>query len=685
MNKQSSRQPYQDPGFAARRLDLQRHLLKPLGDLAVYFPDPSNGASTPDVHRYNASYRARLQHFHLCLLNDQDAAEADQYFSTHEDLVSHWWNHPRNEPDWKMGPIVRVYYECRQRLSEKSRRRIENLMREFREHISFGGTENHIINRVVITLLCDAALGIEDDKTRLAAEVFERWIWLRGHRGYMEYNSPTYHTHCVLPLLLMYDFSGHEKWRDSTARALDQIMAMIAIQSLNGSRGGPWHRATSPKELGDSRSDVAFIASHVYFGNCPSPPAVGSSTWATTTYRVPGIIHKMATERANAGCYVIRQKVDTVEPTLDAYFYMTPRCLLACFQNEKPFKCHYYGSTNGSNLHPWELAFSDPEKVLGVWRNLTDVNDFQNTNTAFMQVRGVLLFRGRWLDYNGNLGDVIEETAGDRKLYFYSIESGGSLVYVAVIYYPDQDAGILELCLPEETGMDAFMDIIRGAGGSCDMGRRYLTHTSLNGDRIVYDNGRATVNDRDFALEKYPLCESPFVNSKWDSGIIRISHGREELCLDFNDPTVYAGRGLLANYYRDPDFHDIAFTRQDQTIDYTWNKSLPVADAVGGFSTRWSGRFLASYDGCHHFTFKTMGKASLRINGELVVAADSDTANRGGEPIERTGAISLTAGKRHEINVDYVQTGDTAMIVLFLSTSSLPRQTLGLLCELSAP
>jgi hypothetical protein len=109
-----------------------------------------------------------------------------------------------------MGPILRVYYEYRQQLSEKSYRRIESLLREFRGAISFGGTGNHIINRVVISLLCDAALGIDDGKTRLAAEVFARWIWLRGQRGYMEYNSPTYHTHCMQPLLLMYDSTCNE-------------------------------------------------------------------------------------------------------------------------------------------------------------------------------------------------------------------------------------------------------------------------------------------------------------------------------------------------------------------------------------------------------------------------------------------------------------------------------------------
>jgi hypothetical protein len=678
------RQAYEDPHFQMRREELRKFILQPLGEHRFYAPDPSNGVETPCVHRYNAAYRTRLQYYHLCLAAGQEVQEANRYFESHEDLVSHWWNHPRNEPDWKMGPLVRIYFECRSELSDVARLRIENLMREFRGYIAFGGTENHIINRVVIALLCDAALGIADAKTRLAAEVYERWIWLRGHRGYMEYNSPTYHTHSIQPLLLMHDFAPNSKWKDLATRALDQAMSMIAIQSLEGSRGGPWHRATNPNELKDSRSDVAYVASHVFFGNCPRPPTIGTAAWATTKYRVPEIIYRIAMDRPTLGTYEIRQRVDTVDPVLDAYYYIGPNFLLGSFQNAKPFDCRYYGSTNVSNLHPWELSFADPLKVLGVWRDLTTVSENNHANTALMQYRGVLFFQGSWLDYNGNLGQPAVEIGDQRKISYYNIPTGESCVYAAIIEYVDQAAGILEVCLPEEVNdWEHFRAKLRSATGSCDMNHRSISHTNINGDVIAFQNGQATVNGRPFSLESYPLCESPSVNSDWDSGLIQIRHHDKDLLLDFRDPSVRSGRGLSATYYSDPDFQKVAFERVDQTIDYSWRKKRPVVDSTNGFSVRWHGTFLASYTGCHQFTIVTVGKAGLWIDGQSVITADSDPDSRGTATIERTGAIGLVAGQQHEMKVEYSQTGDEAVIVIRMSTPFLPHQTLGLLCELA--
>ncbi len=667
-----------DP-FESRRAALIRTLLADRVDLRAYQPEPTGGRETASVHLYSKSYRQRLALCHVLLKNGESLDQANAYLESHEDLVAHWWNHPRNEPDWKIGPLLCIWFDGGSRINPQARTRLSRLFHHYRDDIAFGGTENHIINRVVLCLLCDEALCHADEKTRLAGELFEQWVEARARRGLMEYNSPTYQQHDVIPLLQMFDYSPVNRWRESARQLLDVMMAMLIAQSIDGVRGGPWHRATSPLELADLRHNTAWILSHFFLGNCPPPLSLNHAIWVTTTYRPSAAVQRLADTGSRPAVYDLRQRVDTVEPELNARFHVTPAFMLGSFQNEPPFICHYYGSNNLSNLHPWQLTFADPEKILGVARSLDDVSDYQNRNTSLAQYGGGLFFRGGWMDYNRNLGtpEVIEDPGRRRTLF--RIPTPHDEVRICITEYPASGLGVLEAVTRSntlQTDEDWRASVVK-AEGNVSADGCFLHHTNLRGERLEWERGSLKVNGEAVSLRDYPLCDAPFLRSAWDSGVIELGSPDHPTVLDFGRSWLGAPRGLKAEYFSDPDFQQLCFQRQDQTLDYIWGEKHPVTGSKSGFSVRWSGVYHATLDGCHLFKVITTGEVRLVIDGRTLVETKP-----GSELLEQSGAVSLCRGRAYPLCIEYRCREAKAHIIVRHSTRLQPFQALGLLREI---
>ena len=61
-----------------------------------------------------------------------------------------------------------------------------------------------------------------------------------------------------------------------------------------------------------------------------------------------------------------------------------------------------------------------------------------------------------------------------------------------------------------------------------------LTYFSKRQGKLCIDSlGLRKLNDKKIDLE-YPTYQSPYLNSKWDSGIIEITYGKKKLLLNFN-------------------------------------------------------------------------------------------------------------------------------------------------------
>ena len=125
------------------------------------------------------------------------------------------------------------------------------------------------------------------------------------------------------------------------------------------------------------------------------------------------------------------------------------------------------------------------------------------------------------------------------------------------------------------------------------------------------------------------------------------------------------GDGLLGSYFNSLDFTGVAVTRIDKQVDFpNWGGQIPIP-GVGpdNWSARWTGKLLARTSGAYTFTTNSDDGIRLWVNNQLVV----DNWSYHG-PTLNSGTITLTAGQKYDIRMDYFEGGGDAVAQLFWST-----------------
>lgn len=111
------------------------------------------------------------------------------------------------------------------------------------------------------------------------------------------------------------------------------------------------------------------------------------------------------------------------------------------------------------------------------------------------------------------------------------------------------------------------------------------------------------------------------------------------------------GDGLTGNYFNGMNFETPMFTRKDNTINFNWGDGSPdpvlQADA---FSVRWTGQIQPKYSETYTFYLTSDNGRRLWINNQLVIDKWIDDWGT-----TYSGTITLTAGQRYDIRVDYFE------------------------------
>jgi hypothetical protein len=130
--------------------------------------------------------------------------------------------------------------------------------------------------------------------------------------------------------------------------------------------------------------------------------------------------------------------------------------------------------------------------------------------------------------------------------------------------------------------------------------------------------------------------------------------------------------GLHADYFSDPGLTNLALSRIDPKVSFSWGREAP-ADVLGSdnFSVRWTGQVVPRYS--EPYTFYTFGDDGVRlwVDGQLLI---DDWVQQ--TVVERQGTIALEAGKPVELRLEYVDYDANAMIRLHWSSPSQPRVTI---------
>jgi glucose/arabinose dehydrogenase len=132
------------------------------------------------------------------------------------------------------------------------------------------------------------------------------------------------------------------------------------------------------------------------------------------------------------------------------------------------------------------------------------------------------------------------------------------------------------------------------------------------------------------------------------------------------------GNGLSATYWDNQDFTGTTVTRVDPTVNFDWGTGSPAAAIdVNTFSARWTGQVQARVTGTHTFYTVSDDGVRLWINGVLVVNNWTDHA-----PIENSGTISLTAGQKYDVRMEFYENAGGAVAKLLWSAPGLAKEVI---------
>jgi mannan endo-1,4-beta-mannosidase len=130
------------------------------------------------------------------------------------------------------------------------------------------------------------------------------------------------------------------------------------------------------------------------------------------------------------------------------------------------------------------------------------------------------------------------------------------------------------------------------------------------------------------------------------------------------------GNGLKAVYYDNINFTGTTVSRIDPTINFNWGGGSPHSSiAPDTFSARWTGFVVPQYSQTYTFYTTTDDGVRLWVDDKLIVDKFADQSAR-----EWSGTITLQAGVRYSIKMEYYENGGQAVCQLRWSSPSQPKQ-----------
>ena len=131
-----------------------------------------------------------------------------------------------------------------------------------------------------------------------------------------------------------------------------------------------------------------------------------------------------------------------------------------------------------------------------------------------------------------------------------------------------------------------------------------------------------------------------------------------------------AGMGLAATYFDDPGFAGVATQRVDRTVNFDWADRSPAPDIEPNtYSARWTGQVRPEFS--EQYTFHTTSNDGVRlwVDGQLLIDNWTNHA-----ATQDTGRITLAAGRKYDLRLEYYQNTGTAVMKLEWSSPSRARQ-----------
>nr|WP_277755890.1 PA14 domain-containing protein [Paenibacillus luteus] len=125
---------------------------------------------------------------------------------------------------------------------------------------------------------------------------------------------------------------------------------------------------------------------------------------------------------------------------------------------------------------------------------------------------------------------------------------------------------------------------------------------------------------------------------------------------------------MLGQYYAG-NFGSLEMERVDATIDFDWGGDRPTVNVPGEwFTVRWTGKVQPQYTETYTFYTHTDDGVRLWVNGQQLITQWQSMNG------ELSATISLTAGVKYDIKMEYLENGGNAHARLSWSSASQAKQ-----------
>jgi len=417
------------------------------------------------------------------------------------------------------------------------------------------------------------------------------WMKTTTTIGQGEFDSPAYASFYLSSMFVLYEFAKDAVMKRKARMMIDYLLADFAVEYLNGMYCGG-HSRDYPETVVDPKRSAMTGWGWLFFGQMDFYPRGEALFAAISSYRLPEIIYRIATDRSKPYVNMERKRVRNIlrfgaerNPPVYKYDYMTKDYCLGSLHGGilQPIQQHTWDVTFVSDkthctlftLHPYysghELAMFFPEEgklsVAEVALTKTSYNK-DNKWTSSSPYEQTFQYKNSIIVlYNIEPSERIEHIDGffpkdldERKMDISGwifCRSGNT--YIA--YYPLKSYHWIEEdichrlrsldlkngCVVEVASADdypsfeAFQTRIRS--NRLDYGdfdkTLTVSYTTSSGDTLQFTyNGKRTVNGKEINFADYKLFNSPFLQADVGSEKLTMRYGNKERVLDFKKVSI---------------------------------------------------------------------------------------------------------------------------------------------------
>ncbi|MDP4269293.1 MAG: hypothetical protein Q8909_04110 [Bacteroidota bacterium] len=401
----------------------------------------------------------------------------------------------------------------------------------------------------------------------------KHWTVERAKKGlFIEMANESYGLETLKGVYNFYDF-GDKQMRSLTGKLLDLYWATWAEEQLGGVSGGSKNRVYPGKESKSGRGEFWKMAWY-YLGIAkPTPPSHNLMTLIASDYRMPLVVMDIALDTKGRGIFEVKQRklglavkgyynspdyrLRQDSGGLVRYSYCTPEFIIgtAHFEARK-----WQDWTLISSQNRWQgvIFAGDDNARIFPQCSLNDTYRTYNQHWS-VQSKGCMITQKLPEGYarDGKPMRVFFSNAGlsnyqERNGWVF-VESQEAYTALKCVskgfnWLNDTDGKWL-VCEDELTPI--IMEVVRKAdyqnytafqekilNSPLKIAGKKLTYHSTYGDDIVFNGDYSTlstINGKIIDLQPDLVYDSPFINSVWDSGKIKISKDGRYLNLDFTE------------------------------------------------------------------------------------------------------------------------------------------------------